>query len=246
VSELVFVGTSDAFGAGGRRQSAILLRTPSGTVLVDCGATTGSGLSALGIPRQEIDAILVSHFHADHFGGIPLLVLAAIYEDRRRRPLCIAGPRDVEARVRSAARALGHPLDGRELPFALRFVEVEADVATEVGPVQVTPFPTRHQPEAHPHGFVVQWASTRKLVFSGDTGWFDELPRRAAGAEVFVCECTQLRRALDFHLSLDELLEHRAAFDCGRILLTHLGEAMSQRRGRCELETADDGLVVPL
>ena len=71
MTELVFVGTSDAFGAGGRRQSAMVLRAPHGAVLVDCGATTCTGLSAVGIPRAEIDAIVISHFHADHFGGVP-------------------------------------------------------------------------------------------------------------------------------------------------------------------------------
>jgi ribonuclease BN (tRNA processing enzyme) len=45
LSELVFVGTGDAFGAGGRRQSAMLLRTGTGAVLNDCGATTSGGLT---------------------------------------------------------------------------------------------------------------------------------------------------------------------------------------------------------
>jgi ribonuclease BN (tRNA processing enzyme) len=73
MSEVVFVGTSDAFGAGGRRQSALLVRAPQGAVLLDCGLTTVTGLVALGIERDEIDAIVVSHFHGDHFGGIPFL-----------------------------------------------------------------------------------------------------------------------------------------------------------------------------
>jgi ribonuclease BN (tRNA processing enzyme) len=45
VSELLFVGTGDAFGAGGRRQSAMLLRAASGSVLIDCGATTSAARS---------------------------------------------------------------------------------------------------------------------------------------------------------------------------------------------------------
>ena len=55
MNDLVCVGTSDAFGAGGRRQSAYLLRAGAGQVLVDCGMTTGTGLAALGLERDPID-----------------------------------------------------------------------------------------------------------------------------------------------------------------------------------------------
>ena len=126
MSEILFVGTSDAFGAGGRRQSAVLFRAATGTVLIDCGATTCSGLHALGVERDEIDAIVVSHFHGDHFGGIPHILLAAIYEDQRTRPLVIAGPRDIESRVYALAAAMGHDLRSHESLFALEFKEMPA------------------------------------------------------------------------------------------------------------------------
>jgi hypothetical protein len=63
---------------------------------------------------------------------------------------------------------------------------------------------------------------------------------------LFVCECTLHHECLDFHLSLDELTEHRDEFDVGSMLLTHLGREMATLRGQCELETADDGLLVKL
>ena len=46
MTEVTFVGTSDAFGAGGRRQSAIFVRGPGGAALLDCGGTTLTGLAA--------------------------------------------------------------------------------------------------------------------------------------------------------------------------------------------------------
>ena len=126
MTQLTFVGTSDAFGAGGRRQSAIFMRCPSGGVLLDCGTTTGSGLNQLGIAIDEIDVILVSHFHGDHFGGIPLLLLAALYEERRKRALRIAGPPGIESRVQRLASAMGHGLDRREWTFPIDFEELPA------------------------------------------------------------------------------------------------------------------------
>ncbi len=245
MTELLCVGTSDAFGAGGRRQSAYLVRAPAGTVLLDCGTTTNTGLAALGVPRDEIDAIVVSHFHGDHFGGIPLLLLGALYEDRRRRPLVVAGPPDVEARVRAAAAALGHALESQDFCFPIVFQELRADGFAEVGPFEMRAFATRHSPESHPHGVDVR-SSGARVVYSGDTGWFDELPREVNGAELFLCECTLVHKGFTYHLSLEELTAQRGELDCGRIVLTHLGAEMRERRDYEGFEVADDGLAVKL
>ncbi len=243
MTEITFVGTSDAFGAGGRRQSAILLRGPTGGVLLDCGATTGSGLNELGIAIDEIDAILVSHFHGDHFGGIPLLLLAALYEERRKRALRIAGPPGVEARVHRLAAAMGHGLDGREWTFPISFEELPAGRRCELGPVHVHTFETHHSPDAMPHGIVIETGGMR-IAYSGDTGWFDALPGCVAGSELFICECTYHRNNFEYHLSHEQLVAHRSHFDCGRVIITHLGEEMADRRASSEFEAADDGLTI--
>jgi ribonuclease BN (tRNA processing enzyme) len=242
MSEIVFIGTSDAFGAGGRRQAAILVRAPHGSVLLDCAATTLTGLAALEISREEIDAVLITHFHADHFGGVPQLLLAAVHEDGRKRPLRIAGPRGVERRVREACAALGHPLEGRAV-FPVLFQELPAGAAIEVGPVVARSFEVRHDPEAVPHGLAIASGADR-IVYTGDTGWFDGLPAAAAGAGLFICECTLLTRGFEHHLSYEELIEKRREFDGVRMILTHLGREMAARRGACEIETADDGLAL--
>lgn len=242
MSELLMIGTSDAFGAGGRRQSAYLLRSTEGSLLVDCGQTTLSGLSALGVARDEIDAIAVSHFHADHFGGIPLFVLATLYQDARKRPLVIAGPRGIEARVRSTAQALGHPLEPHRFGYPLRFVEFAAGAPTDLGVARVNVFATHHSPDSCPHGFVIE-SGNKRIAYSGDTGWFDGLPLHVAGADLFLCECTQLERDYAYHLSLEELTQRRAQFDCGQLVLTHLGREMRERDSAEGFAIADDGVA---
>jgi ribonuclease BN (tRNA processing enzyme) len=245
MSELVFVGTSDAFGAGGRRQSAILLRAPNGSALLDCGGTTATGLVELGIERGEIASIAISHFHGDHFAGIPALLLAMLYEDERKEALRIAGPPGVEARVRALADAMGYGLHEREWSFPLLFDEISPRREVEVGPVRVSAFEVLHQAHTSPHGLIASTGRER-VAYSGDTGWFDDLPRRVAGVDLFVCECTYHAEGFGMHLSHAQLCEHRAEFDCGRILLTHLGREMVERRDELDFETADDGLVLEL
>ncbi len=243
--ELHFIGTSDAFGAGGRRQSAFLARDPHGSILVDCGVTTNTGLCAEGLHRDEIDAILISHFHADHFGGIPLLLLAALYEDRRTRPIEIAGPPGIETRVTELAEAMGHSITRRDWTFPIVFTELPAGLEVSVGPANITSFETHHNPDACPHGLKIGFDKAR-LVYSGDTGWFDDLPSHVQGADLFICECTYCHTGWEYHLSLEQLDQMKSSFDCERMILTHLGSEMSRRRSDLALETADDGLEIKI
>ena len=245
MSEVVFIGTSDAFGAGGRRQSAVFARGERGGMLFDCGGTTNTGLTQLGLSRDEIDVILISHFHGDHFGGIPAFLYAALYTDARKHPLQIIGPPDVQRRIANLAFALGYHLEDREWSFPIEYRELHAGERLEAGPAQIEAFATRHQPEAHPQGYRVALGRER-IAYSGDTGWFDDLPNQVAASDLFICECTLHDADLDFHLSLEELREHRDDFDCGRLILTHLGADMTGERGQIEIETADDGMAVKL
>ena len=86
----------------------------------------------------------------------------------------------------------------------------------------------------------------KRIVFSGDTGWFDELPGFVRGADLFICECNFYDRDYEYHLNYQTLLARRDRFDVKRMILTHFSEEMAPLRGRCEFETADDGMKIKL
>ena len=54
--------------------------------LIDCGASSLPAMKRLGIAREPVDLILITHFHGDHFGGLPFFLLDAQFS-RRSRPL---------------------------------------------------------------------------------------------------------------------------------------------------------------
>lgn len=243
--EVVFLGTSDAFGAGGRRQTSILVRTEQGTVLLDCGPTTNTALADLGIHRDEIDAIILSHFHGDHFGGVPLLLLGARYEDDRRKPIRIAGPEGVERRVTALAEAMSHRVDRWDWSYPILYTEYPTGVEIPVGPVRVRGFRVHHNEDVNPHGLDIL-ADGKRIVFSGDTGWFDRLPDEVGEADLFICECNFDDRNYEHHLNYRTLRARKAEFRARRMIITHLSEEMAHLRGRCDFETADDGLRIKL
>ncbi len=244
MTEVLFVGTGDAFGSGGRRNSAILLRDAGHTLLLDCGPTTLGGLKEMGIDPLEIDAIALSHFHGDHIAGVPFLLLDYVYANQRDRPLEILGPPGVEERLAALTRAYHYD---REHParYPLRYAEFSLDKPIDVPGFRVTPMPAVHQEYTCPHMLRVD-CERRSLVFSGDTGWHESLPEKVGDADLFICECVFFDEEFAFHLSHRRLLRERARFRCGSIRLTHLGNQVLENEGRLAFDTAHDGLELSL
>ncbi|MFI5315638.1 MAG: MBL fold metallo-hydrolase [Myxococcota bacterium] len=244
MSEVIFVGTGDAFGSGGRRNSAILVRAAGQTLLLDCGPTTLGGLKEMGIDPLEIDAIALSHFHGDHIAGVPFLLLDYVYANQRDRPLEILGPPGVEEQLAALTRAYHYD---REHParYPLRYIEFSLGKPIDVAGFRVTPMPAVHQEYTCPHMLRVD-TGRRSLVFSGDTGWHDSLPEKVGDADLFICECVFLDEEFAFHLSHKRLARERARFRCGSIRLTHLGSQVLENEGRLVFDTAHDGLELSL
>jgi ribonuclease BN (tRNA processing enzyme) len=96
-----FVGSGDAVGNGGRFQTCFWVEGEHDNLVIDCGATSLTALKAAGIEPNNIPAVVVTHLHGDHFGGLPFLVLDGQF--RRREPdLTIAGPPGTRDRVEAA------------------------------------------------------------------------------------------------------------------------------------------------
>lgn len=201
-------------------------------------------MKKLAIDRNAIDLVLLTHFHLDHFGGLPFFILDAQLVSRRTRPLTIAGPpglRDWHDRLLAAS----FPGE-RTLPFELTFHEVEIGARNQVRALAITPFHVRHDDKAGPCLAYRIELEGKVICYSGDTEWTDVLLDAARGADLFICECYTFAKAVRAHLSLSTLREKLPAIGAKRIILTHMGEDMLSRASEIEFESATDGKIVSL
>ena len=241
---LRFLGTGDAFGSGGRFQACILVEADEGRVLLDCGASSLIALKRAGIDPNTIDAIAVSHYHGDHFGGVPFFILDGQFA-KRERELVVAGPRGVEARVRDAFEALYPGSVETPRAFGPRYVDLEDGVATAVGPARVTALPVDHTPRTAAHGLRLELGG-RTVAYSGDTAWTEALVALAHGTDAFVCECYANLKEVPGHLSLRRLVDAPRRLGTARLILTHFGADMLEVGSVPWATLAHDGLVVTL
>jgi len=242
---LQFVGSGDAFGSGGRFNTCFHVAGAQANFLIDCGASSLVGLKRLGIARDAIDTILVSHFHGDHFGGIPYFVLDAHF-GKRARPLVLAGPAGIEAWYLRALEAAFEHFSTIKLAFDLKIVTLPERAATALGPLRVTPFPVVHGNSGGPFYAYRIEVEDRIIAYSGDTEWTETLIEAARGADLFVTECYAYDRPIRYHLDLNAIERNLARLGAKRLVLTHMSDAMLAQIGKTKHETASDGLVVEL
>lgn len=239
---LTCLGTSDAFGVGGRHCAGYLLATDHATALLDAGPGILSALERADRPTTGLDAVFVSHLHGDHFAGIPFLLLKFTFAEPRTKPLLVVGPPGLESRVRDLYRALYRDASSNPPTFDLRFVEAVPGEPVEVADLRLEVFDVPHTSHERSYGARFE-SGGRTLVYSGDTAWTDDLLHRSSGADLFLCECTSFEGEIPGHVRWRSIDENRRRFECGELLLTHLGREM---RGRVDLpdRLADDGLSV--
>ena len=244
--ELTILGTGDAFASHGRFQSGYIIESPGCRILMEVGPTTLCAMKRANFKPTDLDMVLISHLHGDHFGGMPFLLLEYLYESPRRRPLTIAGPRRLEERTWQLFHTMfpGNKPDLERLVSKLRFVVLEPGCDEKIGPMRIRTIRTPHMKPDISLALRIAIGG-KSIAFSGDSGWTEEMLPFVAGADLFLCECTYFESTqLDFHMNYPQLDANRARFDVGRMVLTHIGREVLDRDREIKLEMAHDGMRI--
>jgi ribonuclease BN (tRNA processing enzyme) len=240
-----FLGSGDAFGSGGRLQTCIDVRGAGTRFLFDCGASSLIAMRRWRVDPSSIDVILLTHLHGDHFGGLPFFIVDAQLISKRIRPLVIAGPPGLEARILQAMEVFFPGSSKVPQRFVVQFIELPEGRCTTIGDLQVTPYRVVHASGAPPYALRVEYGG-RVITYSGDTEWAETLLLAAAGADLFVCEAYFFDKKIKYHLDYGTLREHRGELTCRRLVLTHMNTDMLTKLAEVDAESAEDGKQIIL
>jgi ribonuclease BN (tRNA processing enzyme) len=240
---LQFLGCGDAFGSGARLQTCLYVDSGLEKFLLDIGASGLISLKRWGRSTAEIDTILITHLHADHFGGLPIFLIDAQLVSKRERPLTIAGPPTLEQRLQQAQEVMYPGSSQERYRFPMQIIELVEGAPIQIGSLKVTAFVVEHFSGAPSYALRVETMG-KAITYSGDTEWTDSLVEAAEGADLFICESNFFQQKVQWHMDYKTLMRHREALNCKRMVLTHLGEEMLERVGELEVEVAEDGMLI--
>lgn len=243
--DVLFAGSGDAFGSGGRLQACLVVR-PDGAapLLLDCGSTSLVALKRQGVDPSGIETVFVSHPHVDHFGGLPPLILDGQFRGRTT-PLTVVGPAGIRQRLTEAMELMfpGSAAVSRRFPVGV--VELAGDAApVTVGDVEVRAWQVSHGMPGWLCVGLRLAVSGREIAYTGDTAWTDAILPLAQGADLLIAESYFWDKPVPHHLRHADLVAHRDEITSARVVLTHMSDDMLAHSGEAAFELAHDGLVL--
>lgn len=220
----------EVLSSAGGRSSGYLLRHDDAAVLIDCGPGTAVSLGRGGW-LGRLDAVVITHQHADHAADVIGLAYARRFPDPLPRiPLLAPAPTlGVLRRLDDLFAVPSLPQMARTIAASFESSPLKMDgiPAAIAGLLRLASYPVAH---AVPSAALRFSAGQESVTFSSDTGACGALIEAASHADLFLCEATYLDASpaeLDHHGHLTPELAAAAASDAGarQLVLTHLARA---------------------
>jgi ribonuclease Z len=194
-------------GVGGARRS----------ILLDCGFTAAARYWRHVADPDELDALWISHFHGDHFFGVPALLLRC-WEMQRRKPLVILGQSGIR-KVMEQAMDLAYPGFRGKLMYPLEFIELEVDK-----PLAVLGLTWRAAENEHSQRSLAVRIDDGEgsLVYSGDGRPTRETLALVRGCRLLVHEAFHLDGATPGHGTVQGCIDFARSARIATLALVHV------------------------
>jgi len=250
---ITVLGKSPAWQDTGGACSGYLVEEDDTRVLLDCGNGVFGKLRRVR-DYVDVDAVIVSHLHADHFFDLlpfasgltyaprhqPAAVDRRMGTDTPARP-ALHVPSGATDALRQVCSGGGMPADHVERAFALR--EYAATDVLEIGSLRVRFHEVPHFIATH----AVEIAgATGRMTFGADHGPSQELVDFASGTDLLLLEATLARPERGGergHLTPAEAGDHGARANAGRLVLTHISDELDEGWARDQAAGAFAGPV---
>ncbi len=243
--KVTVIGNWGGYPKSNEATSSYLVEVDGKRILLDCGSGALSSLAEY-IDIEDLDAVVISHYHYDHFIDVfPLHYATEILTNRgfRTKPLNIYARRDEEY------------FDLLKYKEVVKTVPIEKNKAIMIGEVKISFHQTIHQVTCL--AMKIEYKG-KTLVYSADTGWQESFVTFAQNADLLICEACLFKSQKGMnkgHLTSDEAGKIGELAQVEKLLLTHfphkdqiepIYKEAKEEYTYGELEMAKRGLVITI
>jgi ribonuclease BN (tRNA processing enzyme) len=236
------LGTGGATPSLRRLSSSCLVSTSAGNILIDVGPSVVRRLLEFGCDPNDVDIVVLTHFHPDHSVDLATLLFAYSYGERKReKDLLLIGGRGIGPFFRRLSR-----LYPWVVPVGYRLAIKALTQGTAAwGQTSLSTAHTLHREESI--GVRIEERG-KSFVFSGDAEYSPALVALADAADLLVAECTFPEEKVPGHLNLAALLKIVEEAKPRRVIMSHLSPQWEEFHGAlpAPLLLGEDGLSIDL
>jgi ribonuclease BN (tRNA processing enzyme) len=220
---LVVLGSGTSVPHPHRSSPGYWLETQAGTILLDIGPDTVHRMAEEDLDWPNLDAIWISHFHLDHFGGLAPFLFGARWAPQlrsRAKPLRIFGPSGLRNLIETINDANKYKLFEQGFPVDLS--EVTAGGKFELLPgLTAETLTTPHTSESLALRLTDPGGTS--FAYSSDTGFSEQLADFAIHVTLLLLECSFRRnKPMQTHLELTDAMNLARLCEPQMVVLTHL------------------------
>lgn len=239
---ITFLGTSAASINPNSPTSTCLVEGGDTKIIIDVGIGALRQLHRIQIDSEEIDAVLITHWHFDHYAGLPALLKSR----KKTSLLSIYGPKpSIPTRIY---------LSGLLHSTTICFETITENFSKDCGGIRIKTVPTVH--DIISFGWVLteripgEQQGKRRIVISGDTRPTQAIISAAKGADLLVHEATYLDKYANIaythkHSTVTEAANLAVKACVGALALTHIAHRYSKLSALKEAEKVFPVVLVP-
>ncbi len=247
MEKITILGSGNAVAKKDQQNTHLLFETAIRKILVDCGNHTAASLGRAGVEINQITDLVLTHFHADHVGSLPLLIMD-MWLEKRTAPLTIYGLAVTLEKAQKLLELFDWQKWGNMYP--VNFVAAnDLDETLLIGDETIK---LKAAPVVHlipTIGIRAEFSSGKKIVYSCDTEPCAAVEELAREADILLQEAAGPGKG---HTSPQQAAEMAARCGVQRLVLIHyesrtgkaqlLEQARSAFKGLVDL--AEDGMVL--
>ncbi|MEN6617007.1 MAG: ribonuclease Z [Syntrophorhabdus sp.] len=213
--KLFILGTGCAIPRIERASSAYLVTSHGVNILIDVGPAIVRRLLKLGFEADDIDAIVITHFHVDHTADLSTFFFACNYgRVERTKPLTLIGGKGIRQFYKDL-RKIYPWIEPKTYELTIKSL---VNGTLNFSGLTIQAKPANHNPES----IAVRIDEKRSITFSGDTDYSPGLIRLADKTDILVAECAFPERKVKGHLNLETLDSIVQKAKPKQVILTHL------------------------
>jgi ribonuclease BN (tRNA processing enzyme) len=220
--EILILGSGTTVPHPQRASPAVAIFIEDQFLLIDIGPGTVRQIASAGLKHEDIDYICISHFHPDHTADLIHFIFATRHPPilKKRKPFTIIGPKGFDQFLALLKRPFGNWLDLPSTLMKTAELNTGKEDKKEFDKFKILSAPLNHTP--HSLGLRIEDNSGGIIVYSGDTGYCEEIVDLAKGADLLILESSfPDGKAIAGHLTPSQAGEIATRSGAKKLLLTH-------------------------